>query len=304
MNPNDGAPNRKGLFFALLAFVWWGALTPIYIKLLGNVPADEVLCHRIIWSLPVCLVIIQYTKGWAEVKRALSQRDVLIRLTITSTLIAVNWLVFIYAIASGQMLEASLGYYINPLVSVALGCIFLKERLRPLQIIALAVAGLGTLNQTLVVGKFPWIALVLPFTFAFYGLLRKTVRIEAVGGLFAETAILTPPALAYLAWLSYSRGLFFLNQGAMVDGLLLLAGVITALPLILFTAGARILPLSMVGFLQYSAPSMTLLLAVLVYGEPFSLEKFITFGCIWTGLLLFSWDAVKTSRRVRRAQMA
>ena len=292
-----GAPHSKGFVYALSAFAWWGALTPVYIKLLGDVPADEVLCHRIIWSLPICLVIIQYTKGWAEVRKALSRRDVLPRLALSATLIAVNWLVFIYAIASGQMLEASLGYYINPLVSVALGCVFLKERLRRAQVLALVIAGLGTLNQTLVVGKFPWIALVLPFTFAFYGLIRKTVRIEAVGGLFAETAILTPPALAYLIWLYLGGKLYFFNQSVTVDGLLLLAGLITAVPLIFFTAGARLLPLSMVGFMQYCAPSMTLLLAVLVYGEPFTLDRLITFGCIWTGLVIFSWDAITASRR-------
>ena len=299
MQPPPGAVNRKGLLYALIAFAWWGALTPIYIKLLGNIPPDEVLCHRIIWSMPVCVAVIQYTRGWAEVKKALCRRDVLLRLTVTSTLIAVNWLVFIYAVASGQMLEASLGYYINPLVSVALGCIFLKERLRPLQIFALIIAGLGTLNQTLVVGKFPWIAMVLPFTFAFYGLLRKTVRIDAVGGLFAETVILTPPALAYLAWLYFGGKLSFLHQAPALDGLLLLAGLITAVPLIFFTAGARMLPLSMVGFMQYNAPSMTFLLAVLVYGEPFTLDRMITFGCIWAGLGLFSWDAVKISRHRR-----
>jgi chloramphenicol-sensitive protein RarD len=272
----------------------WG-VGPIYFKAVGNVPPLELLAHRVVWCVTLTAVLITLGRDWGQLRTGVRDRRTLRTLALSAALVAVNWFTFIYAVTTDRIVEASLGYFINPLVNVLLGMLFLRERLTRLQLLAVLLALAGTLNLTLSVGAPPWIALTLAVCFGFYGLLRKTVRIEAVNGLFVETAMLAPVASGYLLWLAWhGEGAF----GAIdfgTDALLLFAGVITALPLVWFTRAARRLRYVTIGVLQYIAPTLQLLVGVLIYGESFTSAHWLTFGLIWAGLAVFTWDAV--SRR-------
>jgi chloramphenicol-sensitive protein RarD len=287
---------RVGVLYALAAFGFWG-LVPVYFKAVGHVAPLDVLAHRVVWSAALTALLVTAGREWGELPRAMGSGRVLGTLALTALLVSGNWLTFIYAVQTGRVLEASLGYFINPLVNVVLGVIFLRERLRPRQILAVLLAAAGTLNLTLSLGTLPWIALVLALSFGFYGLLRKTVHIGALNGLFAETALLLPAALAYLVYLD-TRG-----QGAFgridwqTTGLLVLAGAVTALPLVWFTAAARRLRYSTIGLFQYLAPSLHFLLAVAVYREPFTRTHLLTFTLIWAGLALYLSDTLASRRR-------
>jgi chloramphenicol-sensitive protein RarD len=285
---------------ALAAFVTWG-LAPLYFRALDGVPPFEIVAHRILWSavlLTLMLAFLPFTGGFARVRGVLRQPRLLALLALTSLLTGSNWLVFIWAIDAGRLLEASLGYFINPLVSVALGALFLGERLRPLQAVAVAIACAGVGWRIWQLGSLPWIPLFLAGTFGLYGLLRKRAPVDAVGGLFIETLVIAPLALAWLLWLQGTGGLAF-GAGTTADWLLPLTSVITAVPLMLFAVGARRLPLATVGFLQYIAPSLNFLVAVLLFREPFDTTQLVGFALIWLALALYSADLLRASRARR-----
>ncbi|MBN8443491.1 MAG: EamA family transporter RarD [Thauera sp.] len=297
MSTDNPRALRHGTLAALAAFITWG-LAPLYFRAVGSVPPFEIVAHRILWSLLFLCALLAFvpaTGGFAAIWSIRRRPRLLGLLAITALLTGSNWLVFVWSIDAGRLLEASLGYFINPLVSVLLGWIFLGERLRPLQRVALAVAVAGVAWRVWQVGSLPWIPLFLASTFGVYGLLRKRAPIDAIGGLFVETAITAPLAIAWLAWLSHQGALAF-GTSTYIDIMLPLAGVITAIPLALFAFGARRLPLATVGFLQFVAPSLNFLLAVLVFREPFDSGQLIGFALIWTALAIYSVDMLRTAR--------
>ncbi len=283
---------------ALTAFCIWG-LAPLYFRAIGSVPPFEIVAHRVLWSalfLAGLLALIPSTGGFARVRAVLAQPRLLALLTLTALLTSSNWLVFIWAIDAGRLLEASLGYFINPLVSVALGAIFLGERLRPLQAAAVAIACAGVGWRVWQLGNPPWIAIFLAGTFGLYGLLRKRAPVEAASGLFIETLLVAPLALAWLVWLGAQNALTF-GAGTTVDWLLPLSGILTAVPLTLFAVGARRLPLATVGFLQYLAPSLNFLVAVVIFREPLDNTQLVGFALIWLALAVYSADLIRSARR-------
>lgn len=295
--------SRAGLIFAGGAFVIWG-LTPIYWKLLLPVPALEILAHRVAWGLVVVVVWMSLRHRWRELLSAIRGPRTLVTLAATTVLIAFNWGIFVWAVNAGRVLATSLGYFINPLVNVLLGLAVLRERLTRAQWIAVALASIAVAVMTVRLGRLPWISLALAVSFALYGLLRKTVRADAVVGLTFETAALAPLAVAFLL-AREGRGVgAFGHQGAPVDALLVASGAVTVVPLILFTLGVRRLPLSTVGLLQYIAPTCTFLLAVFIYGEPFSAADAVSFGLIWTALGIYTVELRSRLRRLERAGIA
>ena len=285
-----------GVLSAVSAFLIWG-LTPIYFKVLRYIPAFEILMHRIVWSFFFLLPLVLVLGRWHEFVKVLTTRRTLMILIGTTVLVSSNWFVFIWAINSDRILQTSLGYYINPLINVLLGMIFLRERLRPAQVAAVILAAIGVVYLTVEFGSLPWIALFLAFTFGFYALVRKIAPVNALVGLTVETLLLSLPAIAYLFYLdSHSVGAF-LRMDIKTDVLLMSAALVTALPLLLFTYGARKIHLATLGILQYIAPSCTFALAVFVYNEPFRLAQVWTFILIWTALIIYSVDSVMYYRR-------
>ncbi|UZP68833.1 EamA family transporter RarD [Desulfovibrio mangrovi] len=295
MNPESGKKVPSGMIAACGAFVMWGLL-PLYWKMLGEVPATEILCHRILWSAVFVGGIVTITSRWAELAKALRSRRTLLTMTCSSVLIGINWWLYIWAVNSGHVLETSLGYYINPLVNIMLGFLFFRDRLRPLQLVAIALAAGGVIYQLVQFGKLPWVALSLAFSFSFYGLLRKIASVESIPGLMFETLVLTPIIVCYLLFLHMQGGGAFGSMGSGTDLLLAGAGVATSLPLVGFAYGARRIRLITLGLLQYVAPSIAFLLGVFVFKEPFSVDHLITFGCIWSALLLYSGEGMLKSR--------
>jgi len=286
---------RRGLLATGGAFVWWG-MAPLYWRYLLGIPAPELLAHRIAWSAPLLVLLLALGRRFGEARRVLASPRAMATLVATTVLIAVNWLTFIWAINNGHLLDCSLGYYINPLVSVLLGFVFLGERLRPLPRVAVLLAAAGVLVLTVRHGL-PWVSLSLAFSFGFYGLLRKQVAVESVPGLGIESLLLSAPALAFLLWSEWSGHAHFGHQALSLDLLLIVGGALTALPLIGFAYGARRIPYSLVGILQYLAPTLQLLAGVLVLGESFSTTQAIGFGCIWLALALYAGDGWRTLRR-------
>ena len=283
-----------GVAYGIAAYGWWG-LVPVYFKAVATVPAVEVLAHRILWSVVLLAVWMRLRGRWPAAAAAMRNRRTVITLLATTVLIAGNWYVFIWAVANDHVLQASLGYFINPLVNVLLGFVFLGERLRTWQTLAVGLAAAAVLYLTLVCGQFPWIALVLAGTFGFYGLLRKTAKVDAPVGLTVETTLLLPLALAYLTYVGVEGELAFGARSRWTDLLLVLAGAVTALPLLWFTNAVRRLRLATLGFLQYIAPTGHFLLAVGLYHEPFTAAHGITFGCIWTALAIYSIDTARSA---------
>ena len=276
----------QGVYFALTAFIFWG-VAPIYFKWIDHVSPGEILAHRVVWALVLLICILMYTGDLKELKVPLGT---LPKLFLTAMLLSVNWLVFIYAVVNQNITEASLGYFINPLVSVLLAVVFLKERLRPIQWIAIAIAGTGIAIQLILFGRTPWLALALAFSFGFYGLFRKNLGLHAVAGLAIETMIVAPFALAYILWMAYKQTLVFGND-IEIDLLLMLAGFITSFPLLCFAAAVTRLPLTVMGMFQYIAPIISLIIAVLIYNEEFGIDRLVTFCCIWVALLLFTTES-------------
>ncbi|MFZ0726138.1 MAG: EamA family transporter RarD [Desulfobacterales bacterium] len=297
--PPDRPPpseSAAGAACAVAAFLIWG-LTPIYFKTLRFVPALEILMHRMVWSFLFLLPFVVFTPRRHEFVSVISNGRTLLVLLVTTILVSGNWFVFIWAINSDHILQTSLGYYINPLINVLLGVVFLKERLRPIQLAAVLLAAAGVLYLTIDIGRPPWIALFLAFTFGFYGLIRKVVSVNALVGLTIETLLLSLPAVIYLGILyAHGQGAFLRGDGR-TDVLLMCAALATALPLLLFTTGARRIHFSTIGILQYIAPSCTFLLAVFVYREPFLPAQLWTFMLIWAALIIYSIDSVLYFRR-------
>lgn len=292
MNPTT--QGRDGVAAALAAYLIWG-LVPIFFKQIAHVPALEIIAHRIVWSLGLVAALLLFTRGFGAVRETMRSPRRLARVALGAALVMSNWFVFVWAVNAGRILETSLGYFIGPLLNVALGIVLLGERLRPLQAAALLLAALGVANEAWRVGHIPIVSLTLAITFGLYALLRKQLPLDAASGLFVETAVATPFAAAWLLWLA-AQGQGAFGETTATDGLLVASGLVTALPLLLFAIGARRLRLTTMGFLQYLAPSMTFLLAVLIYDEPMSLARGETFAAIWAGLVLYSIDVLRASR--------
>jgi chloramphenicol-sensitive protein RarD len=292
----DTRQQQAGVLYALAAFGFWG-LAPIYFKAVGHVPPLEILGHRVVWSVLLTAVLLSLGRQWRRLRMAAVAPRVVATLLLSALLVAGNWFVFILAVTTGQVLQASLGYFINPLVNVLLGMVFLQERLRGWQGVAVLLAAAGTTTLTVSHGELPWIALLLAFSFGVYGLLRKTVRIESLAGLFVETTVLCPVALGYLTLLQASGSGHFATGDLRTSVLLAFAGAITALPLVWFTSAARRLRYATIGLFQYLAPTLHFLLAVVIYGEPFTRIHLVTFTLIWTGLAIFMADAFAVQRR-------
>lgn len=288
--------SRKGLLAALAAFALWGLL-PLYWKQLAQVPPFEILCHRILWSFAFLLPVVLLTGRWGEVVAAVRDRGTLIRVTCSGLLVGFNWYLYIWAVNTGHVLETSLGYYINPLMNVALGCVFLRERPSRLQVAAICLAAFGVLWMVAGYGRFPWVALTLAGSFSLYGFMRKTVRVESIPGLFIETSILTPFVLFWLVRLHMEGSGAFSTLGTTTDLFLMGAGVATSTPLIWFAFGARILRLTTLGVLQYLAPTLAFLLGVFVFHEPMTPAHFVTFGCIWGALALYTIEGWRALHR-------
>lgn len=273
----------------------WGVL-PVYFKAVETVPAIEVLLHRVIWAVPFGALIIFMRRQWPDVKRALTHREMLWWLIASAILIAINWYIYIVAVQTGRIFQASLGYYINPLIFVLAGVLFFGERLGRLQKGAVVLAAIGVLILTFSGGEFPWIALSLGTSFAFYGVIRKRVVIGATPGLFVETLILMPIAILWLGWMMAAGEASFTTASPGMLTLLLAAGPITVVPLVMFAVAARRLDLSTVGFMQFLAPSMQFATGV-YYGEQLTLPRIICFACIWAAVVLFSADAIGQQKK-------
>lgn len=282
-----------GLAYGLAAYTAW-ALVVVYFKAVAHVPALEVLAHRVVWSTVLLFGLLAWRRQWPSMRAVWRRPRVLRTLAATTLLIGANWFVFIWAVGHGRVLQSSLGYYINPLVNVLLGVVFLRERLGRLERASVLLAAAGVVYLTVSYGQLPWVALTLALSFGLYGLLRKTVQAGPLVGLAIETTLLTPAALAYLAYTAVVGANAFAAGSAMTDLLLILAGIITAVPLLWFANAARRLRLATVGLLQYVAPTGQFLLAVLVFGEPFGRHHLIAFACIWTALVLYSAAALRT----------
>ena len=286
--------SSRGFLYGLAAYGLWGIL-PIYFKLVGRVSPFDIVAHRVLWSLPFLALLIALARGWPKIRAAAGHAKTLGVLTLTALLIGGNWLLYVYAVTSGHILAASFGYYLNPLANVLLGRFVLKERLGRPQWLAVAIAAAGI--SVLAAGALGqlWISLTLCCSFALYGLLRKVVPVDAVTGLGVETMLLFPLAAGWIAWRTADGAAVF-GTTDMEGGLLLLAGIVSTTPLLLFTAAARRLAYSTLGMLQFIAPTLQFLLAVLLYGEPFTSAHAIAFGAIWTALALYVSGLVRAPR--------
>jgi chloramphenicol-sensitive protein RarD len=288
----------SGAFYAGSAFLIWG-LGPIYWKALSDVPPLEIIVHRVVWAIIILLISIVIGRFWNEFVNALKDLRILLTLLLTAVILAGNWLLYIWAINNNYILQGSLGYYINPLVNVVFGVLFLRERLRPAQTAAVLLAGLGVVYLAFYYGEFPWIALLLASSFGIYGLIRKVAPVGPLVGLSIEVMLMTAPAAIYLVYLGATGRGSFLRGSISTDLLLLGTSVLTAVPLTFFTAGAKRLNLSTVGLLQYMAPTIMFLLAVFYYREPFARAQVWTFIMIWIALIIYSTDSVIYYRRKR-----
>lgn len=280
---------RDGIAAALGAYVIWG-LVPIFFKQLAAVPALEIIAHRVVWSLLLVGVLLVGRSRLNIVWQAARNPRILARAAAAAALVMTNWLVFVWAVNAGRILETSFGYFITPLVSILLAVAVLGERLRPRQWIAVSLACVGVALEGWRVGGLPWVSLALAGTFGSYGLLRKQLPVDAAGGLLLETACATPLALGYLLWLGNMGNSGHFGADLSTSALLIASGAVTAVPLLLFAIGARRLPLATLGFLQYVAPSLTFLVAILLYDEPMNLARLLAFAAIWAGLALYTAD--------------
>jgi chloramphenicol-sensitive protein RarD len=289
---------NKGVLYGLGAYLMWGFF-PLYFKLLQDVPATEILGNRIVWSFIFLAGIITLTKGWGIMRRTAIKPRMLLIYTVSACLLAVNWLIYVWGVNAGFVVETSLGYFINPLLNVVLGVVFLHERLRPMQWLPVGIATLGVAYLTVNLGQLPWIALALAFSFGLYGLVKKTAPLGSLHGLTLETGILFLPAMLYLFLVA--------NSGASSDHtpltqlLLVGIGVVTAVPLLMFGVAARSIELSLLGILQYIAPTCQFLLGVLVFNEPFTKVRLVGFSFIWAALIIFWVEGVLHQRKTMLA---
>lgn len=289
LNSDSERQITRGALYAAFAYLLWG-LFPVYFKAVAHVPALEVLAHRMLWSLLFVGLLLAVMRRWSWLAQVADAR-VLLRFFASAIAVSANWGIYIWAVAAGHIVDASLGYFINPLVNVLIGTLFFAERMRPAQWTAVALAALGVAWLTWQAGELPWIGLSLAALFAAYGWLRKTASLGAIEGLALETALLTPLALAYLIWLAFSGSSAFVSGSIGTEALLMLAGPVTALPLLFFAAGARRIPFSMLGMIQYIAPTLQLLIGVWLYHEPFAAEKAAGYVLIWIALAVFTVEA-------------
>ncbi|WP_111495171.1 EamA family transporter RarD [Marinobacter bohaiensis] len=292
MSADNTGEITKGVLFGVGAYTMWGCF-PLFFALFEGVPAYEVLFHRIIWSSVFLALVIALLRRWTPVRDAFRNPRQLWRVLACAVLIATNWGIYIYAVETHHVLQASLGYFMTPLVNVGLGMLVLRERMVRLQMAAVILTAIGILVQLVVLGSLPWITLVLAGTFGTYGLLRKQVELDGLSGLFVETLLLLPVGLMALGWLS-SQGLSHFGDGARATALLMASGVVTALPLLAFAGAARRLKLATVGFLMYINPSLQFLIALFVFNEPLSTTQLVSFAIIWAALLLYSWSSWNT----------
>lgn len=307
MNPSPSslaeraAQWRAGLAYGIAAYALWGVM-PIYFRQIASVPSLDIVAHRIIWSLLVLGILLSVARAWNEVVAALRNRKVLLTLLVTSVLIATNWLLYVYAINNGHILAGSLGYYLNPLANILLGRFLLGESLSRRQWAAVAIAGAGVAVLAAGAAGTLWISLILCFSFATYGLLRKIIAVDSLAGLSIETALLFPLALGWLLLGGASGQPMFAHDGT-INAFLVAAGIVSTVPLLCFTAAARRLPYSTVGMLQFLAPTLQFLLAVGLYGEHFSTAHAIAFGAIWVALALYA-SSLLSERRANRTRIA
>jgi len=288
---------RLGQIYAVLAFLFWGAIAPIYFKQVVSVDPVEVLIHRIIWSFVILIPLIFVTKQVDVFKTLLLDMRKLKYLAFSTFFISVNWLVFIWAVSNNKIMETALGYYINPLVNVLLGFLFFSERMTKNQYIAIFLASLAVLYQLITIGSIPLISLTLAFTFGFYGMIRKKINVGSIVGLSVETLILLPFGLIYLYYIISNDTISFLNSTNYISFMLLLGGLITIIPLLLFNGAATRMKLTTLGFFQYIGPTCAFLVAVFIYNEEFNFDKLVTFTLIWIALIIFSLDSFIKNRK-------
>ena len=295
--------DKKGILFAVGAYFLWGVL-PVFWKQLHAVPAFETMAHRIIWSFTLLVVLLLARRQWGSFRQVLANRSMRRTLALTALLLGFNWGVYIWAVGAGHIVEASLGYFINPLLSVLMGVVFLRERLRAGQWAAVGLAAVGVVYLSIYYGTPPWIALSLAVSFGLYGLLKKQAPVEALQGMTVEMTAMLLPAIGYLVYLE-SRGVGLFGHAEPKLSLLLMGtSVVTIVPIFLFNSAARLIPLSMMGILQYINPTGQFLLGVLVYGEPFTQGQMIGFGIIWTALLLYWFEGFFQRRKAAAPEMA
>jgi chloramphenicol-sensitive protein RarD len=288
---------NKGIWYALGAYITWG-LFPIYWRLLAGIPALQLLGHRIFWSFLLLFGIVLAARQINVFRASLSWRVVL-TYSLAAVLIAINWLTYVWAVGAGFIVETSLGYFINPLLAVLLGVIFLRERLRPLQWLPIGLAAAGVLYLTFAYGSLPWVALTLAFSFAFYGLVKKTAPLGALHGLTLETGVLFLPAIAFLLFSKFSGSGAFMHTSPLLDVMLVGAGLVTVVPLWMFSTAAQRIPLTMIGVLQYINPTMQFLLGVLIFKEPFDHRRLLGFGVVWVALIFFGLEGYFAQRRTK-----
>lgn len=286
--------SRSGVFYGVAAYAWWG-IVAVYFKLVREVAPLEILAHRVIWSVAVLLVIVTGLRRWLMVSRLITEWRALLFLLLSTTLIAVNWFVFIWAVTRNHLVEASLGYFINPLVNVVFGFLFLHERLRRIEKLSVGLALIGVLWLAFGAGVFPWISLVLAVTFGLYGLVRKIAGVTSIEGLTIETMLLLPVAIGYLVWREQG-GILAFGSSTRLDLLLIAAGPITAMPLLWFAAAVRRLRLATVGLLQYISPTIQFTLAVAVFHEPFDSRRLVAFLLIWSAIAVYGINGVRSQR--------
>jgi chloramphenicol-sensitive protein RarD len=295
--PRANVDTREGFFYALSAYLLWGFL-PFYMKAVAHIPAIEVVAHRIIWSVPLAGAILLWLGRTADLKRAVESPRMLLQAALCAAIISINWSTYVWAISAGRALETALGYYVNPLFSIFLAFVFVGERLTKLQWSAVALAAAAVAFIAIEAGSLPWVSLILTVTWGFYALLKKTLPVGPNQGFFLEVLILLPLALAYIFWLGWrGEGHFLESPGNMA--LLLLSGAVTAVPLMLYANGAKLLRLTTIGIMQYIAPTMIFLIAVFVFHEPFGWARLAAFLLIWTALALYSWSLFRNRRSAR-----
>lgn len=297
---------QKGAFFAFLSYAIWGVF-PLFWKLLEHVSSMEILLGRVIWSCVFTTIFIlligQRKKLIADLRYLWKYKRQFFSLIAASFFISINWYIYIWAVTHDRVLEASMGYYINPIISVVFGMIFFKEKLSRPTIVALFIALLGVLVMTVNYGQVPWASLLLALSFAIYGVLKKRIVLEATRGLAIETLFILPFALMYYIYLYSNHSMQFLHEGWQTDGLMMISGIITAIPLILFAKGAQKIPMYLLGFIQYVSPTISFLLGVFLYDEPFTEVEVIAFGCIWTAIAIFSYASISDVRKRHALQV-
>jgi chloramphenicol-sensitive protein RarD len=286
---------KEGILYAFGAYLIWG-LVPVYWKLIKHVPAIQLIGHRIAWSFILLAVILLITRKWPECCALISNRKIIRIYLAAAVLVFFNWFIYVWAVNAGHILQASLGYFINPLLSVLLGVLFLRERLRLFQWIAVGLATTGVLYLTITYGRLPWIALGLAFTFGFYGLVKKLAPLSSLNGLTLETGILFVPAVIFLVYLEVIHRGAFMHTGMVSDVLMAGAGFITTIPLLMFVSAARRIPLTIIGIMHYITPTCQFLLGVLVYKEAFSRTQAFGFGIVWIALIIFAVEGILAHR--------